>query len=616
MKRFFRNALIGLFLVVLLLGGITVHTIVQSQSYGRLINYVGIVRGATQRLVKLEMNGTKDDSLIEYLDGILKELTEGKGPYKLPAIEDDEYLDNLKQLDTMWGQLKEQILKFREGNGDRSELLALSEKYFEKANDTVFSADTYASSQTRLLLIISIVMLAAMLVTWLFIFWAASKKMVFLEKENRELNAMSRRDQLTGAYHLEEFKEEAQRLIDQGKHKNYAVVYTDFVDFKYINDVFGYNYGDDILTRYGEILREEIRDDEIYGRVSADNFVLLLWYEDKTEIAIRQQKSDESITAFMHNSCSGHVLPTSCGICCIEDVIEDLKIGGFLDRANFARKTVKNGTNQNYVYYDESIRNRLRVEKDIEIHMQDALTNREFIVYYQPKVSLKTGKISNSEALVRWESEEGKVISPNYFIPVFERKHMIHQLDQYVFEEVCRWLRHMLDENGKALPVSVNVSRLQFYDQEFVSKYVEIRDRYQIPHDLLEIEFTESIVFGNTELLQNTVEALKREGFSCSIDDFGKGYSSLSMLKTLPIDTLKIDRFFFTDWDKSERDMAVVQGIIDLVKKFNIHTVAEGIETQEQVAYLKQAGCDYVQGYVFYKPMPQSEFEALLLSDM
>ena len=272
---------------------------------------------------------------------------------------------------------------------------------------------------------------------------------------------------------------------------------------------------------------------------------------------------------------------------------------------------MKNGTNPNYVYYNESIRNRLREEKTVESRMQAALENREFVVYYQPKVELKTGKIACAEALVRWKGPAG-VIPPDQFIPVFEQKFMINLLDQYVFEEVCRWQRRRLDAGKRALAVSVNVSRLQFYDPDFVSHYASVRDKYRIPPELLEIEFTESIVFDNTNLLVRTVHKLKEAGFACSIDDFGKGYSSLSLLKNLPVDIIKIDSFFFSDGEDRERDMAVVQGIVELVRKFHIRTVAEGIESPEQVKALKRMGCDFVQGYVFYRPVPEEEFDKLL----
>lgn len=189
---------------------------------------------------------------------------------------------------------------------------------------------------------------------------------------------------------------------------------------------------------------------------------------------------------------------------------------------------------------------------------------------------------------------------------------MIGELDQYVFETVCRHLRQRLDQGQRVETVSVNVSRLQFYDQDFVQRYVAIRDRYQVPPELLEIEFTESIVMDSAQLMLKIVRDLKQAGFACSIDDFGKGYSSLSLLKDLPIDVVKIDQFFFADGHDQARDLAVVQGIVELVQKFEIRTVAEGIELPQQVAYLKEIGCDYVQGYVYYRPMPQAAYDTLL----
>ncbi len=612
MRHFLKKGLVILFTLLMLFGGFTLNIVIQFQHYGRLINYVGIVRGASQRLVKLELEDRPSDPLIGYLDGILEELTTGKGEYGLPLPKDENYRKNLNELYQMWDSIKDQIKNYRSGGSDGEELLALSEEYFEQANDTVFAADEYTSQRTRILLVICAVMLGIILLTWLFILWAFSKKLLRLEDMNSRLSDLTQRDVLTGVYRMDAFKEEAQKLLDAGPKERMAVVYTDFSDFKYINDVFGYAYGDSILKKYGEILSGGLREGELCGRVSADNFVLLLRYQEKGEVADRQRAADERITFYMHNSFDRQTVPTSCGICCVEDVIEDLKIDGFLDRANFARKTVKNGTNANYVYYNENIRNRLREEKDVESRMLEALDRREFTVYYQPKVELKTGWVACAEALVRWKTKDGKIIVPDQFIPVFESKYMIDRLDRYVFEEVCRFLRKRIEEGGRVLPVSVNVSRLQFYDQNFVERYVEIRDKYQIPPELLEIEFTESIAIDNSALLLRIVKRLREAGFACSIDDFGKGYSSLSLLKSLPVDILKIDRFFFTSDDNPERDMAVVQGIIELVHKFHIRIVAEGVESPGQVEYLRKAGCDYVQGYVFYRPMPQEDYEKLI----
>lgn len=612
MKRFLKTGLAGLFVLLILLGSLTVHTIVQSQSYGRLINYVGIVRGATQRLVKLELDDRPDDGLTRYLDGILEELESGDGQYGLVLPNDMDYRQKLAGLSAMWQQLKEEIRVYRETKDNRERLVSLSEEYFDQANDTVFAAEAYSRSQVRQLLLICGGMLAVMAATWILIFWAASRKMISLETTNETLSDLAKRDPLTGVYRFDVFKEEAQRLLSDAEAGKYAVVYTDFVDFKYINDIYSYAFGDGILAEYGRILQAGLRESEICGRVSADNFVLLLRYEDKAEVAARRRADDQKLAEYLFKTRRQSPLGTYCGICCVEDVVEDLKIEGLLDRANFARKTVKTGSNPNYVYYDESIRSRLWKEKEIESGMLEALDNHEFQVFYQPKVDPNTGQTACAEALVRWCSGGGSVVAPDLFIPVFERKMLIDRLDQYVFDNVCRFLRRMLDAGVRALPVSVNVSRLQFYDQDFVKRYVQIRDSYQIPPELLEIEFTESIVFDNTNLMMDIVKSLKEAGFSCSIDDFGKGYSSLGMLKDLPVDVLKIDQIFFREGEDRERDQAVVQGIIEMVKKLHIRTVAEGIEKQEQVDWLRGIGCDLIQGYVYYRPMPQEDFELLL----
>ncbi len=612
MRNMLKFGLQTLFLLLVLLGAGTIYSIIQSQTYGRLINYVGIVRGATQRLVKMELAGQPRDVLVVYLDDILHELLTGDGPYGLIHPSDQEYEKNLSRLNVLWGKLKEDIRAVRKDKTASGVLLADSEAYFELANKTVFSAEAYADRQISLLLQLILIMALFLLLTWLFILWAYSKKMLLLEHLSKNLSDMTDRDALTGAYNLERFKREARELIRADETARYAVVYMDFADFKYINDVFGYEYGNAILREYTRIIQNELGGKEIFGRVSADNFVILRRYEEKMEVMARQRSIDAMITDFMSRSQNKQTVPVCCGICCIEDAPGDLVIENLLDRANFARKTVKNGVHANYAFYNESIRDKLLEEKAIVSQMQEALNDKEFVVYYQPKVGLSSGAIACAEALVRWKKADGRVIAPDKFIPIFEKNRLISALDQYVFETVCRFLRRRLDQGQPVLPISVNISRLQFFREDFVATYAGIKDRYRIPDGLLELEFTESIAFDNLAFLADIVNQLKRQGFFCSIDDFGKGYSSLSLLKSLPIDTLKIDRLFFLDSDDKEKDAILVESIVGLVRKLNIRTVAEGIESQEQVAFLKSINCDLVQGYVFFRPMPEQEYEAAI----
>lgn len=612
MKKKWRYAFLGFFLGMALLVCFVFHSVYSTQSYGRLINYVGIVRGATQRLVKLELNNEPNDELISYLDEIMDNLERGEGKYDLILPNEKTYQECLNVLGDRWIDLKEEIHTYREDHSVKEELLASSESYFDLANDTVFAAEAYSSNRIRILLIMTVLLIACILVIWLFLFWSNIRKILNLESANKTLEDKAGRDILTNAYTVSRFKDIAQKLLDANSHKKYAFFYVDFADFKYINDLFGYAWGDRILKEYAAVIQKDMGQAETFCRVNADNFVILRHYETKKELLERQKNVDSKITEYMRKSTERHSLTVCCGLCCVEDVIEELKIEGLMDRANFARKTVKTGKFDRYRFYNESIRRKLYEEKSIESNMETALEQREFKVYYQPKVELATNRVVCSEALVRWQKSDGTIISPAHFIPVFEKNYTIPLLDRYVFEEVCRWLRHLLDTGQEALPVSVNVSRLQFYNSDFVKAYAEIRDKYRIPENLLEIEFTETILFDNWDVLAGIVEDLHRAGFLCSIDDFGKGYSSLSTIQNLNIDVLKIDAMFFPNIVTKEKDRLLVEGIIKLVKQFGVVTVAEGIETMEQVEFLRSVNCDIIQGFVFYRPMPEKEYEELL----
>ncbi|MEG0804573.1 MAG: GGDEF domain-containing phosphodiesterase, partial [Pygmaiobacter sp.] len=393
----------------------------------------------------------------------------------------------------------------------------------------------------------------------------------------------------------------------------FAVLYVDFENFKALNDVFGYSYGDKILQQYAAILRADMGKFDVFCRVSTDNFLILRSYSEKSELALQQRTVDQKISSFAISAAKEqYFIRTSCGCCCREDVVEELKISDLIERANFARKTAKQRSAPNYVVYNESLRQKMLAEKVIENHMQTALENGEFLVYFQPKVSLETGKIACAEALSRWICEDGTMISPAEFIPIFERNLFIIQLDQHVLRQVCRWLHERLVQHLSLVPISVNVSRMQLYDPAFVSTYAQIKQEYGIPDDLLQVEFTESVIFEDMDLLLRIIRDLKAHGFHCSLDDFGKGYSSLNLLKSLPVDELKLDGLFFEETLDHERAQIVVSCVVDLAKKLKLQIVAEGVETTSQVSFLQSIGCHLVQGFVFYRPMPCAEFGKLL----
>ncbi|EFS27535.2 hypothetical protein FUAG_03050 [Fusobacterium ulcerans ATCC 49185] len=253
-------------------------------------------------------------------------------------------------------------------------------------------------------------------------------------------------------------------------------------------------------------------------------------------------------------------------------------------------------------------------EKNIEDNMEHALENNEFIVYFQPKVELKTNKIAGAEALVRWQDPKKGLIPPDEFIPIFEKNGFITKLDIYVFEEVCKTIRKWLNEGINPIPVSVNLSRMHLQNPNFLKKYKEIQEKYEVPADLLEIELTETLVFENFEQLKKVIDDIHQMGFSCSIDDFGSGYSSLNLLKEIPVDILKLDRIFFSK-KNDKRGNSVIESIISLAKKLNMTTISEGVETISQVEFLRKADCDLVQGYVYSKPLAKDDFEITFLKN-
>lgn len=611
MKNLGKISVIVLFLLSIFVGSFTVYSISKVQSYGTLINYLGIVRGATQRLVKLELQQQPHDELIAYIDDIIYDLKNTDGKYGLEKIPNVDYQQQFSALNTLWHRVKSNIYAVRQNPANSPLLLQSSEVHFEIANNTVFAADNYTTSKSHQLTLLSALMLAGIIIMWIALFMVYLRKLYSLESSNKTLYDITTKDPLTGAYNFETFKKKAQKLLTQTT-KKYSLSYVDFADFKYINDVFGYKYGDEILINYAATISNELRTGEVLGRVSADNFVILRYYNEKNDIMVRQQQVDIKITEFMHDMYGGQAVSVQCGICYLEDLAEDLQIEGILDRANYARKTVKTGLNRKYAVYDESIRKQLRYEKSIENRMLKSLENEEFLVYFQPKVDLQTGLATQAEALVRWQTDEGLIIPPDKFIPIFEKKYLISSLDQYVFKKVCAFIRRCLDAGLPVNTISVNVSRLQFYNSDCVKTYEDIKNKFRIPDHLLEIEITESIAFDNVTFLEKTVSELKSKGFLISIDDFGTGFSSLSLLKNIPIDVLKIDQSFFRESIHKEKDNIVIKGIIDLVNKLSIRTVAEGIETAEQVAFLKSVNCNMIQGYFFYKPLPEDKFEAIL----
>ena len=423
------------------------------------------------------------------------------------------------------------------------------------------------------------------------------------------------KDRLTGIMTMDKFETEAMKYLAVRGEKRYCVMYLGFKKFHNINEEWGYSAGDNVLRLFAANMSNNIHDGELFARITGDDFLLFLECDTVENTANRVLTALRSITNILEEVYHGINAFMLGGAYEIKE--NDWSIESCIDNANIARKGAKKyaGTKRvnDIVIFDDAMQRKISVENEIEATMYDAVTNHEFQVYIQPKVDISSGKIKGAEALCRWIRPDGTFISPGDFIRVFEENGFITELDFYIYQCLCIELRKFLDNGIKPPVISVNVSRAHLISNNaFVDKFCMVIDRYRIPHKLIELELTETMFFDNLDRLLGIITDLHSRGFQISIDDFGSGYSSLNLIKVLPVDVLKIDGEFFKQNEMNDKDKAVISTIFRLAKELRLKTVAEGIETAEQVEFVTQCGCDMIQGYYYYKPMPIAEFEKLV----
>ncbi len=430
----------------------------------------------------------------------------------------------------------------------------------------------------------------------------------FVRKSSRKtFEYLAYTDDLTGCRNWSKFVIDSLEMIKKSKDKQYAFVFSNIENFKYVNDIMGFEVGNDLLKFFSKTLDEQLEIGEPYTRINADRFGFIMEYTNDQALLNRLKKINDEISSFKSHSDIRVTLNVLYGIYKVKD--KSLPISIMSDRALLAMQTIKTSRESNYGFYNSSIRQKALLEKQLESDMQEALDNKNFAVYLQPKFDLNTKKIIGAEALVRWLHPKRGIISPNEFIPLFENNGFITKLDYYMFESACKLLRKWIDKGKTPIPVSVNISRVHLYNQNLAEELYCTALRYDIPPKLIEIELTESIDFENISLLLQILYRLKSFDFTISIDDFGSGYSSLNLLKDLPVDILKIDREFLSQASDQKRGRQVIASIIDLAKHLDIKTVAEGVEQKDQADFLTSANCDFVQGFYFSKPICINDFE-------
>lgn len=427
-----------------------------------------------------------------------------------------------------------------------------------------------------------------------------------LEKRNRLLE-LAYIDPITGLGNYNAYLERTKEKLEINSKK--TIIMLDIDKFKTFNKKYGHMKGNELLKRVGEEIKHAIRKTDIVCRLANDVFGIFLLGEVDVE----------NVTERLNNKISriniGDIwynLRISMGVYICEKDERDVQ--SIIDKAIMAHDSVKGKYHVSYGVFTEEFEQKMIRESEIENMMEEAIKNKEFEVYYQPQISTKTEKMEGAEALVRWKKDENR-ISPSEFIPIFEKNYFIIKLDEYVYERVCENIQELKKEFKEIPKISVNISKESLIDSKFLEKYEKIMKKYDIMPEEIELEITERTTVNNDIDIQKILNEVKQKGFSIAIDDFGTGYSSLNMLEIMPIDTLKIDKSFIDRIDISEEKTNFIEIIMFITKKLNLKTVAEGVETIEQVNYLKRWNCDLVQGYVYQKPLRFEEFKKYIKGD-
>ena len=413
-------------------------------------------------------------------------------------------------------------------------------------------------------------------------------------------NLITNRDLLTNAWNINKFSVVANERIKK-ETKNKALVTLDIKNFKFINSEYGYNYGDSVLISLANLLHQYINHQECFARLDSDTFILLLFYNNieylEKRISSLLYKVERCSMVHEYKS----ELICMIGIYLIENK-ETKTFSEMIDCANMARKSIKVLHRSSYKFFNDEIGSQNIKEHYLAQIMKESLNREEFIVYYQPKININTHQCIGLEALIRWH-RENEIIQPKDFIPLFEKNHFILKLDNYVLEKVCQQLKRWIDEGYDPVPISVNLSRIHLEKTDIVQEINQLCKQYNIEKELIELEITETAFLENEVVaIQKAIE-LKKAGFVLSMDDFGTGFSSLNLLKELPVDILKLDRTFFLKEFK-KREKIILINIINMAKELNMEIVSEGIETAKQVEFLKEIGCDIAQGFYFSRPHP------------
>lgn len=431
-----------------------------------------------------------------------------------------------------------------------------------------------------------------------------------LKYEVQKYRYWVKRDVLTGIYNHQTFIKETENLIKCYSDEDFIIGVWNIDRFKAINELLGTTCGDVILNAFADCLKHLFHEKATYGRMEGDQFVTCCSEKFLLEHA-------REINDLIYGKVKWHDfdydIQMHVGFYEIENKDEDVSI--MCDWAMLAMQAIKDSFMVRTNYFDATLRQNLIHEERMMKGVDLALQNREFFVVYQPIVDVATGKIVAAEALVRWKKADGSVISPSEFVPVFERNGFISKLDMYVWEEVCRFQHSRAVQNKEIIPISLNLSRVDFYNKNLYSDIISLLEKYELTPEYIKLEITESAYMDQPQELLDTISRFQKKGFKVLMDDFGSGYSSLNMLKDMSVDVLKIDMRFLESLDTSDRAGNILYSVVQMAKSIQMDVVAEGVETQKQYYMLADMGCNNIQGYFFYKPLEGEQYAKRLDED-
>ena len=428
--------------------------------------------------------------------------------------------------------------------------------------------------------------------------------------DGRNLISAAERDKLTGLYNRGFFFEYAERIYRYHPELHMDALSLDIERFHSVNELNGREFGDRVLRTIGEEIRSFLSETEgIASRIEADRFdIFCLHREDYHDVLGRLQKAVNAMSDRVNVRLRMGVKPWGEGV----------EPSLMFDRARVACNMVRGSYKTHLMIFDDDMRERELFQQRLLNDLRRAVEENQFTVFFQPKCAVQCDppRLASAEALIRWRHPELGMISPGTFVPLFERNGLIHVVDNYVWEQTVRQIAAWKEKLGMTLPVSVNLSRTDIFDPMLEKNLLHLVESNGLTPKDLKLEVTESAYTDNAEQLVSVIESLRGYGFEIEMDDFGSGYSSLNMLSSLPIDVLKMDMRFIQNVREDVREFRLVELILDIARYLDVPVVAEGVETAEQLALLRKAGCELVQGYYFSKPVPPEEFEKLILKQL